>query len=254
MTRRRADTSLYCYGARYYDPKISVWLSVDPMSSERSWLTPHNFVQNNPINLIDPSGMLDHDYALEQKTGRISLVRETDDDFDVIIAGDGSRKEVDKGVIDKNNLSVPTNFEDGTTADVTTLDVSNIKRKEATDLYEWIANNTEDSYKLTHFSAFGKSDPKYKRFISSSHIPPVNGREQEKPGEAVRKMMDGQGFFQTLDIWSIDNEYQNRGNKRKYAKTIQKWHANQGAPDWKRKPKIKCSYYIRGKKAPVRYN
>ncbi|TVQ81896.1 MAG: hypothetical protein EA358_00200 [Flavobacteriales bacterium] len=35
------------------------WLSVDPMHSERSRLTPYNYVQNNPINLIDPTGMID---------------------------------------------------------------------------------------------------------------------------------------------------------------------------------------------------
>ncbi len=53
------ETGNYYYGARYYDPKLSIWLSVDPMSSERSWLTPYNFVQNNPIMWTDPTGMLD---------------------------------------------------------------------------------------------------------------------------------------------------------------------------------------------------
>ena len=36
------------------------WLSVDPMASERSWVSPYNFVQNNPINRIDPNGALDN--------------------------------------------------------------------------------------------------------------------------------------------------------------------------------------------------
>ena len=47
------------FGARYYNSDISVWLSVDPMSDFRQGLSPYNYVQWNPSNRIDPSGMLD---------------------------------------------------------------------------------------------------------------------------------------------------------------------------------------------------
>jgi len=53
------ETGLYYYGARYYNPNTSIWLSVDPLAEEREWLSPYNFVQNNPINRIDPDGALD---------------------------------------------------------------------------------------------------------------------------------------------------------------------------------------------------
>jgi RHS repeat-associated protein len=53
------ETGLYYYGARYYNPRTSVWISTDPMSAARGWLTPYNFVQNNPVMLTDPTGMLD---------------------------------------------------------------------------------------------------------------------------------------------------------------------------------------------------
>ncbi|MCK9236433.1 MAG: hypothetical protein M0P09_09005 [Acholeplasmataceae bacterium] len=39
---------------------------MDPMAHERSWVSPYNFVQNNPINRIDPAGMLD-DWVEDKK-------------------------------------------------------------------------------------------------------------------------------------------------------------------------------------------
>tara|TARA_R110002050_G_scaffold176006_1_gene308817 strand:- start:2053 stop:2397 length:345 start_codon:yes stop_codon:yes gene_type:complete len=57
MTTTGGNTGNYYYGARYYDPKISVWLSVDPLSSRDPSLLPYHFVKNNPLMLVDPNGM-----------------------------------------------------------------------------------------------------------------------------------------------------------------------------------------------------
>ena len=51
------ETGLYYAGARYYDPKISIWLSVDPLAEKFPNFNPYNYVMQNPINLIDPTGM-----------------------------------------------------------------------------------------------------------------------------------------------------------------------------------------------------
>ncbi|MGC9330452.1 MAG: RHS repeat domain-containing protein [Bacteroidales bacterium] len=48
------------FGARYYDSELSNWLSVDPLADERSWVSPYSYVQNSPVNRVDPSGALDN--------------------------------------------------------------------------------------------------------------------------------------------------------------------------------------------------
>jgi hypothetical protein len=47
---------MYYYGARYYDPRTSVWLGVDPMSDKYPSLSPFAYCADNPIMLIDPDG------------------------------------------------------------------------------------------------------------------------------------------------------------------------------------------------------
>ncbi|MFN2428862.1 MAG: RHS repeat-associated core domain-containing protein [Cryomorphaceae bacterium] len=54
-----SESDLYYYRARYYAPWLCRFISCDPMKEERAWLTPYNYVQNNPINLTDPTGALD---------------------------------------------------------------------------------------------------------------------------------------------------------------------------------------------------
>jgi len=53
-----SETGLYNYGARYYDPSLSVWLSVDPLADHPNQVdkTPYAYAWNNPVNLIDPDG------------------------------------------------------------------------------------------------------------------------------------------------------------------------------------------------------
>jgi RHS repeat-associated protein len=51
------STGYYYYGARYYDPAISIFLSVDPLAEKYPGINPYTYVANNPIMFIDPTGM-----------------------------------------------------------------------------------------------------------------------------------------------------------------------------------------------------
>jgi RHS repeat-associated protein len=50
------ETGLYYYGARYYDPRVSIWLSADPHAENYYSWSPYHYAGNNPIINIDPDG------------------------------------------------------------------------------------------------------------------------------------------------------------------------------------------------------
>jgi RHS repeat-associated protein len=51
------ETGYSYFGARYYNADISIWLSLDPLSDEFPSWTGYHYVHNNPLKLIDPTGM-----------------------------------------------------------------------------------------------------------------------------------------------------------------------------------------------------
>ncbi len=45
------DTGLYYYGARYYNPRLSIWYGVDPLAEKMPSWSPYNYTFDNPIKL-----------------------------------------------------------------------------------------------------------------------------------------------------------------------------------------------------------
>lgn len=74
------ETGNYYYSARYYDPKFSIFISVDPLVDQTR--DAYGYCVNNPIVYIDPDGK--DIYRYDEKTGKLILFQQTEDAKDVI--------------------------------------------------------------------------------------------------------------------------------------------------------------------------
>ena len=50
------ETGLYYCGARYCDPRISLWLSTDPLQEEYTNISSYAYTANNPLVFVDFDG------------------------------------------------------------------------------------------------------------------------------------------------------------------------------------------------------
>ena len=50
------ETGMYYYGARYYDPRLSLWISTDSLQEKYPHINSYCYTANNPILFVDPDG------------------------------------------------------------------------------------------------------------------------------------------------------------------------------------------------------
>lgn len=72
-----AETGNYYYGARYYDPKWSIFISVDPLAEKFPSYSTYNYTLNNPIRFIDPDGRAPQDHIFYFRDGKFEKMVDT---------------------------------------------------------------------------------------------------------------------------------------------------------------------------------
>ncbi|MGM0635280.1 MAG: RHS repeat domain-containing protein [Bacteroidota bacterium] len=77
------ETGNYYYGARYYDPKFSIWLSVDPMAEQMPEWSSYAYTFQNPIRYTDPTGMKGEDWVYDKKNDKYIWKKEVTSSSDV---------------------------------------------------------------------------------------------------------------------------------------------------------------------------
>ena len=68
------ETGWSDFGARQYDRWSGRWMGMDPLGDLRNWVSPYNFVQNNPINRVDPDGALDREIRSLTAINRVERI------------------------------------------------------------------------------------------------------------------------------------------------------------------------------------
>ncbi|MDH6311928.1 RHS repeat-associated protein [Parabacteroides sp. PFB2-10] len=88
--------NLYDYDARFYDPALGRFMTMDPLAEKYYSVSPYAYCLNNPMRFVDPTGMFIDDYRLLQN-GMIELLERTKDDYDRLFVA--NKPEIDPLIV-----------------------------------------------------------------------------------------------------------------------------------------------------------
>jgi len=93
------ESGMHYYGARYYDSRLSRFISVDPLADQFPGWSPYNYTLNNPINMIDPDGRAPDWIKEENADGSVTYIAEQGDSAESLEEQHGIPFEVGNAII-----------------------------------------------------------------------------------------------------------------------------------------------------------
>ncbi|RZL20402.1 MAG: hypothetical protein EOO89_00310 [Pedobacter sp.] len=156
------ETGNYYYGARYYDPKWSIFISVDPLAEKT--FDSYAYCYNNPVRFVDPTGMQGEDTYKIDKNGYITLVDrkvhydENGKEVDKLVTGSANYNSegklmnnnvnVEKGVLGKKLTLSGELARNGKTEDVEGLALRFGDKENAKEVFKFVSQNVDVEYAM----------------------------------------------------------------------------------------------------------
>jgi RHS repeat-associated protein len=103
------ELGLYDYGARWYDPAVARWTTVDPLASSMASWSPYNYVYNNPLKFTDPTGMAPFTDYYNQNGKHVKNVDDGSDAKVMVMTTSKKAEDVDAAIANGETGPVASN-------------------------------------------------------------------------------------------------------------------------------------------------
>ena len=226
------ETGLYYYGARYMNPRTSLWYGVDPLAEKYPSVSSLIYCFDNPIKFIDPDGKKVWLGTDENSLTSLDLIRGTLPENERSFIQIDKKGYINQEIIESGlNESSSTNFKDLVT----------IVRDPRTIKYYGLSSGANMQYDETNMANFTKT---FIGFDSPTHGSTVDllirqalDRDKNLNADDMRNLYISQGFSESYRVTGNmgitlrpDNEqgaYPNK-NKRSISSYIEVYTSNVG--------------------------